>query len=196
MSEENSKYQQIILTAKDLFWKYGVKRVSVEEICREAGVSKMTFYKFFPNKKELAIAIIQRFVGNLAGEFKEMVKSKIPFEEKISKMFLIKYRATENISSEFITDVYKNPELEIHVYMEKIGGEVLKDFVAFLKDSQKKGLIRNDIKPEFILAYQNQLSNMMEDVELMKKYKEPSEFIMEAMRFLFYGIITPKGKDA
>jgi len=42
---ENQKYNQIIDTSKKLFWKYGIKRVTIEEICREAGVSKMTFYK-------------------------------------------------------------------------------------------------------------------------------------------------------
>ena len=49
----NPKYLDIFKTAKDLFWKYGIKRVSIEEICKEAKVSKMTFYKFFPNKIEL-----------------------------------------------------------------------------------------------------------------------------------------------
>ena len=44
------KNDQIVKIGKDLFYKYGIKRVSVEEICAKANVSKMTFYKFYNNK--------------------------------------------------------------------------------------------------------------------------------------------------
>ena len=35
MNESNVKYQDIVSTARDLFWKFGIKRVSIEEICKE-----------------------------------------------------------------------------------------------------------------------------------------------------------------
>ena len=41
---KNKKKQSIIKASRDLFMRYGIKRVTVEEICETAGVSKMTFY--------------------------------------------------------------------------------------------------------------------------------------------------------
>ena len=64
MSIVSKKYKDIMSTGKDLFWKYGMKRVTVEEICKEANVSKMTFYKYFGNKYELALAIIKSMVDS------------------------------------------------------------------------------------------------------------------------------------
>ena len=58
------KYQQIVETATDLFMRFGVKRVTVEEICRTAQISKMTFYKYFNNKIELAEYIIFSILDN------------------------------------------------------------------------------------------------------------------------------------
>ena len=52
-SIQDQKLRDILLAAKELFWKFGFKRVSVEEVCKEAQVSKMTFYKHFKNKIEL-----------------------------------------------------------------------------------------------------------------------------------------------
>jgi AcrR family transcriptional regulator len=52
--KNNKKFQSTVNKAKELFWKYGIKKVSIEEICAEAPVSKMTFYKFFKNKNDLA----------------------------------------------------------------------------------------------------------------------------------------------
>ena len=47
------KEQDILIAGKKLFFKYGLKKVTIEEICAEANVSKMTFYKYFPNKTAL-----------------------------------------------------------------------------------------------------------------------------------------------
>jgi len=66
MPKNNIKYQAIFKTGKVLFWKHGIKRVTIEEICTEADVSKMTFYKFFPNKIELAKKLIQQILGKSA----------------------------------------------------------------------------------------------------------------------------------
>ncbi|MCJ7802330.1 MAG: TetR/AcrR family transcriptional regulator, partial [Candidatus Marinimicrobia bacterium] len=55
---ESPKFKQIVETANDLFMRFGVKRITIEEICKTAKVSKMTFYKFFKNKIELAEYII------------------------------------------------------------------------------------------------------------------------------------------
>ena len=62
MLQVNPKQNQIISTAQSLFWKYGMRRVSIEEICRDARVSKMTFYKFFKNKVDLVKFILDKIM--------------------------------------------------------------------------------------------------------------------------------------
>ena len=52
-TKRSRKETQIVETAEDLFTNHGIRRVTVEEIWRRAGVSKMTFYKYFANKIEL-----------------------------------------------------------------------------------------------------------------------------------------------
>ena len=59
----NPKQKQILETSKELFWKFGFKRVTIEEICKEAGVSKMTFYKYYPNKIELVKGLMKRVLS-------------------------------------------------------------------------------------------------------------------------------------
>jgi AcrR family transcriptional regulator len=189
MNENNPKYRQLVRTAKDLFWKYGVKRVSIEEICRESSVSKMTFYKFFPNKIELATYIIKKEIGKSLKEFRVLIESEKSFQEKVHQIFVIKHDAARNISAEFINDLYKNPELGLHNIIEELAKKSMQVFMMFLEDSKSKGLIRKEVSLEFILAYQSSVSRMIEDKSLMLNYKRTEDFIMEAMNFLFYGIM-------
>lgn len=190
--KDNQKYKSIFNTGKGLFWKYGIKRVTIEEICKEAKVSKMTFYKFFTNKIELARTIWHEEITNSLSKFREVVNSNLGFQDKIKEMFTIKLQASKEISLEFISDIYKMPELGLQSQIEKYRNETLGIFVDFLIDSQKTGLIRKDIKIEFILYHFNQMSKIFDDENLVSKYKHPQDLIMESMNFLFYGLLSKK----
>ena len=53
------KNEQIIAAARRLFNRYGFKKVSMDEIAREAGVTKKTIYMYFSSKEELLKYFIQ-----------------------------------------------------------------------------------------------------------------------------------------
>ncbi|MEA3496849.1 MAG: TetR/AcrR family transcriptional regulator [Bacteroidota bacterium] len=65
MKADGIKYKQILKTAKALFWKHGIKRVKIEEICTEAIISKKTFYKhltqLYSNSQEMIKEIMYSF---------------------------------------------------------------------------------------------------------------------------------------
>lgn len=185
---QNIKYQHILSSGKELFWKHGIKRVSVEEICSQAKVSKMTFYKFFKNKKALVIAILENTVGVALEDYKELINQDCSFTDKIAQILKMKLEGSKDISQEFILDIYQNQSMGLLPYMEELGKKSLALTMAFLLDSQKKGHIRQNIKVDFILYYFNHMMAMTTDPELLSKYEKPQDLIMEATEFFFYGI--------
>lgn len=185
---QNIKYQHILSAGKALFWKHGVKRVSVEEICSQSNVSKMTFYKFFKNKRELALAILEDTTGTALLNYKELLAKECSFTAKVNAMLQMKLEGTKDISQEFIMDIYQNPALNLLPYIEELGKKSLAITIEFLLDSQKKGFIRKEIKIDFILYYFNQMLQMTTDTALLSKYDKPQDLIMEATEFFFYGI--------
>lgn len=187
---ENPKYQGIFNTGKDLFWKYGIKRVTIEEVCKEAGVSKMTFYKFFPNKIELAKTILDDLIEKSKAKLSQIITSEIPFSEKLKKLFLLKIEGMNNFSMEFMNDIYTNPETGLKGYMEEQQMNSMGIIISFYKDAQNKGFIRKEVKIDFIMAYSAQIFKLMEDENLMAQYNQPQDFVMESMNLLFYGIVT------
>lgn len=52
--------ERILLTAYDLFCRDGVRAVGIDRIISEADVAKMTLYRHFPSKDDLALAVIER----------------------------------------------------------------------------------------------------------------------------------------
>jgi AcrR family transcriptional regulator len=51
--------RRIVLTALDLFTRYGYKRTSVELLAAEAGVAKPTIYSYFDDKEAIFRAVVE-----------------------------------------------------------------------------------------------------------------------------------------
>lgn len=59
---ENQKLH-IIKTAGEMFFRLGIRSVSIDDICRELGMSKKTFYVYFPSKDELVAQLLHSNVA-------------------------------------------------------------------------------------------------------------------------------------
>ena len=103
-SSNSIKSQLIVETATDLFIRYGVKRVTVEEICQTTKISKMTFYKYFKNKKELAEHIIYSILDYAQIEFDAIWNEVSTFNQKIDQFINLKLAYAKKFSKEFFID--------------------------------------------------------------------------------------------
>lgn len=190
--KQNKKFQKTVETAKTLFWKYGIKRVSIEEICTETPVSKMTFYKFFKNKEVLAEYILKGVLTGWHGEYRRIMAQDIPFTSRINQVVLLEQTASKDMSEEFIRDIYNNefPGLQnqIKENTESYHAEIVKDMI----EAQKLGEIRKDIKPEFILYLLQDIGVKVMDEKLSALYNSKQELIMELTNYFFYGIMNTK----
>ena len=189
---ENKKCQAILKTGKDLFWKHGVKRVSIQEVCKEAKTSKMTFYKFFDNKLDLVKTILDLLFEKSIREHKAIMAEDIPFVQKVEKTLLAKYRNSQDISQEFISDLYRNSDAELLAYVQ-IKSEVITNMVLDdYEQAQKDGHIRPGIKRSFIQYQLQKMREMVMDEKLLAFYNNPQELTMELTNFFFYGLLTPE----
>lgn len=195
MLESYPKKKQIISTAQALFWKYGMRRVSIEEICREANVSKMTFYKFFKNKVDLVKYILDNIMDESTKEYQSIMNQDIPFHEKVVQTIDMKLRSVDKISPEFYADLHQNAVPEVSEHFHNISDRVLKLIVDDYKKAQKNGEVRKDLRITFIIYQLNKIFEMAGDPKLIDMYDSPQDLIMELTRFFFYGIL-PREIDA
>ena len=192
MDKKTRKFEAIVSAAKYLFWKHGIRRVSIEEICKEAGVSKMTCYKYFSNKTAIAKYLIDNIFKSGMEAYLEIMNSNIPYEEKVRKTIQLKISNVHELSQELINDIYKNKDEEIDQTIEAIKNKMLQVYLNDFRKAQKTGEIRADIKPEFILYFLNHLTEIITDERLVSLYPDPEHMIAEVMSFFFYGIMPAK----
>ena len=194
MGKRAGKFEAIVNAAKSLFWKHGIRRVTIEEICEVGRVSKMTFYKYFSNKTAVAKYILEDITETSIKSYKEILDSEISYDQKVKKMIEMKLENTNDISQELIYDLYKNSDKEIANTIEAIKIKMFEFLLADFKKAQKSGDIRSGIKPEFFLYFLNKITEMMTDSELVSMYPDPKQIVAEVTNLFFYGITSPKEK--
>lgn len=183
-----NKHDTILKASKELFWKHGFKRVSVEEICTKAGISKMTFYRYFPNKIELAKTVLDNLMKQSNVKFHEILNDDTAPEIKIKTMLLMKHENANEISNEFLKDFYESNESGLLEFIQNKTNEAWQSVIKDFKKAQKKGIFRKDFKPEIILFMAQRLTDIINDPEVVKLYKKPHDIIMEVSKFFMYGI--------
>jgi AcrR family transcriptional regulator len=187
-TEKNStKKVQIVKTGDVLFSTYGVKRVTVEEICREAGVSKVTFYKYFPNKLELFKHIWTGWSDDIFERLLDLERSGASFMEQMQAIVEFKMELLAKMSPQIIEDVlHSGPELT--EFIRELRARSMTRFFTFVEKARKSGEMR-DIKTEFLLATLDCLTRLAENDDLRRLYPTDLDFFRELNDFFFFGIM-------
>jgi AcrR family transcriptional regulator len=182
-SRPTRKREQIIRTAENLFSRFGAKRVTIEELCREAGVSKMTFYKYFPNKIELVRKIRDQWVEEGFAKFDEINALDLPFPQKINLMTRWKVEFFSRINAEFMREL---------VAMDEVIEQAKRRYLENITNAQKKGEIRPDIHPEFLWIVTEKLYELIKEGSWKNVFSDFSQFQVQIRTLLFYGLLTRK----
>jgi TetR/AcrR family transcriptional regulator, cholesterol catabolism regulator len=111
--EEKEKF--IIQKAFDLFYKFGIRSVSMDDISRELGISKKTLYGYFKNKEEL----LER------GMYSRQQESVMSFTQ-ISD------------TAENAIDSLLEVSLRVSIYMQGISSIFMHDLEKYYPESSKK----------------------------------------------------------
>ena len=147
MSEDQKKH--IIKTAGEMFFRLGIRSVSIDDICRELGMSKKTFYVYFESKDELVEQLLQANLDYIAGKMEELVA--LHDFRKLVQLFLKRQEAEKN-------DVRRVPQLvyDLKKYYPRAFAdfqvkcfEVQKEYIKrYLEQGVREGLVRANLNIE------------------------------------------------
>jgi uncharacterized protein YjgD (DUF1641 family) len=99
---------------------------------------------------------------------------------------------SHEMSQELLDDIYKNQDEELSETIETIKKRMIGIYLDDIREAQKIKEIRDDVKPEFMLYFLNNLTEMLTDQRLVSIYSNPQQMISEVMTFFFYGIMPRK----
>lgn len=183
------KEQIITQTARGLFFKFGLKKVSIEEIAEQAHISKATFYKYYNNKVDLAESVLEVIFQEDSENFKKILNSDIDFEKQIKQLVQVHEENFEERSEDFYTDIAKYyPVLDSIVNKHK---ERMFSYInSFLLENQKLGNIRNSLNVAFVSDAIIYLTESAMKGTFESKFKSKKDLLRQVTDLFFYGILN------
>lgn len=140
----------ILDKVKDLFMRYGIKSVTMDDVARELGISKKTLYQYVANKEDLVEKVLQ-FVHeqidkkdrNCHYEEKNAIEILMLVNDKVSYML-----KNQNPSMQFDLKKYY-PEIFRRFY-ETQKDEIYKSITSNIEQGIAEGLYRKKINPNLV----------------------------------------------
>ncbi len=189
---KNSTRDAILEASRELFFKHGFRRVSIEDICRKAGVVRKTYYDYFSNKGEIVRYVLDDYMNNVTQKYHSIMECEIPFPEKLHKIIDMKIDTIRNFSMEFMEDLLSPQSEELRGYFEQKAEQNKELVYKFYFDAQKQGDLRSDIPVEIIMAMQNHLMDLCKNDEFRSKFKDVSTMLKQVSELYLFGVINRK----
>jgi len=180
----SSKRDRIVATAIELFSRHGAKRITVEELCREAGASKVTFYKHFPNKVALVRHIHDAWTEEAFATFDQINALDIPFIEKVDRMGRWKVEFASRINAAFVREL---------IDIEHSHEEFKRRYLANIARAQRDGDIRDDIDPEVLWLVMEKTGELFRERRWEEVTGDFAEFQRQIRALLYYGLLVRDG---
>lgn len=83
--EKTESKDRILEKAADLFMRYGIRSITMDEIAAQLGISKKTIYQFFTDKDEMVEAVVDEEMKENENACREF---KVNAEDAVQEIFL------------------------------------------------------------------------------------------------------------
>ena len=189
-----TKKEQIEQKAMELFWKHGFKKITIDEICKKANVSRKTFYTFFDNKNALIIYLYSKTIDQAYVEYDKVIKSDISFSEKLEKLLNQKIESTKNLSMEFVADLYHPDAGELLTFFNQVIEQSMQFMRNFLIEAQKTGDIDPQLNIDYIMFILSKTIELCGTKEMMDMFPNASTMTKQISQTFIFGIAPPNKK--
>ena len=179
---------RIVQAARALFQRHGMRRITVQEICAEAAVSKMTFYRYFTNKVDLARHLLEEWSEQISARLTEIDALDLPFHDKVALVVTERVQLARDLSPEFIAELY-SADASLADFLKRQGHENRRRFMAFVVAAQARGEVREDLNPELILAILDKLNDLARDDAVVALFPDYVELTRQVNTLFFYGVL-------
>ncbi len=75
------KFLQVLEGARTIFLRDGFEGAAVDDIAREAGVSKATLYSYFPDKRVMFMEVFRNELAREAADASALIEVDLPVEQ-------------------------------------------------------------------------------------------------------------------
>lgn len=187
--------ERIVHKAHELFMRYGIRSVSMDEIAAHLGISKKTIYQFYADKEALVEGVLDI---ELTKNISFCNTQNNICENAIHEILLAKEMAQEmfmQLNPSVIYDMEKYHPKAFKKFSEYKNTFLYDAMINNIERGKKEELYRPELNPDVIAKFRIASIFWLFNAEIFpqNKYKM-SKVLEEITDHFLYGLTTPKGQ--
>lgn len=186
---------EILNASEALFFKVGIKSITMDDIARELGISKKTLYLHVKNKKDLVEKVMQRYIENEANFMQNMKLETMNAIDIIVEIIKHVHKSISNLPHSAIYDLQKYyPKSWKHFTAFK-DEMIFNMMVGIILKGKMEGIFRENINERLIAKFYVIAMDGTLNVENFKSENIAfKDIYLEYITYHLHGLVSDEGK--
>lgn len=149
----------ILTAAAELMGKAGIKSISIDDICRQIGISKKTFYVHFDTKDALVEALLKRKLDKEETELEQRIAGKTVKQLMLGVIQIVQQTKDVRKTPHVLYDLEKYYPQLYRMHLIDVRDATFRFLKKYLQQGKEEGFFRADLdieKTSRILAFMHQ----------------------------------------
>jgi|SRR5690606_519278 AcrR family transcriptional regulator len=193
--EEQDIKDKISKGAEELFMRYGIRSISMDDIARHLSVSKKTLYQHFADKDELVLMVSRNYLDRNKAQFESIRdKAKNLIEELVLLSACVRSNM-ESINPSLLYDLQKFYPKAWAEWIDFKNKHFHSSVVRIITNGVAEGYVREGLDPEILAVMRIECVQMGFNPEIFPAANFNFQRVQEQLfEHFVHGIVTEKGR--
>jgi AcrR family transcriptional regulator len=195
-SHDNDSAARIIAVARQHFFAHGFRRVTMDDLAGELGMSKKTLYASFPTKADLLRAVLLDKFRRVEVDLQSISASfSNDMLDSLRQLLACLQRHTEEIKPPFVRDIRREAPQMFELVQTRRRQVIQTYFGSLLDECRKAGVVRKDVSsPLIIEILLGATEAIMNPARMAELRLTPRTGYSTIINVVFEGVLTEKGR--
>jgi AcrR family transcriptional regulator len=186
---------KIVTAAFDLFNRYGIRSVSMDDIARHLGISKKTIYTAFTDKDEIVTAVTEEHISQFRREYDSIVSSSDSAIEELAKFTVHLRKSMSELNPALLYDLSKYHRAAWQRWLDYKNGYIRNCIVDNLRHGVAEGYFRQEIDVAILSAFRVESVQLAFDPQVFPPDKFSfAEVQLQLFDHFVHGLLTDSGR--
>lgn len=186
--------ERILESTNELFFQYGVKSITMDDIANHLGISKKTIYEVFKNKNELVKQIVELNLNFTKSEIELKLNNSLDAIDAVVQITVAISGMMERMNPKLIYDLQKYHANAWKVFVEFKNKFLVDTVIKYLRRGKREGVFRPDMKLKVLAKIRiEQIESLLDPRAFPADQYSIKELMNESAKHFIIGVTTLKG---
>lgn len=187
--------ESIIATSHDLFGRFGIKSITMDDIAKQLSISKKTIYQYFKDKNDLVISVSRVHLDQERQEIIDIKNQTSNAIETLIEESLCMREKMSDLNPSLVYDLQKYHPQAWNLYLESKSEVYVKSLQDTLENGISQGIFRADIDPHMLAVLRvEQMEMVFSNKAYPRTHYNINQVLIQLFDHFLHGLVSDKGR--